>query len=412
MFNRAPLWLQILIGMVIGIFLGITMPKIGAELKPFGDAFIRAIQMIVIPLVFAAVVLGIVKIGDVRKFGTFAGKAFIWFFIATGTSITLGIILNDLFHPASGVVIAATGTIPANLHTSINWVQFFLEIIPVNVLENMAAGKILPTIFFAVCLGLALASIGDRGKIIIDFLDGVFAAMFRLTEGVIACAPFGVAGLMAWLMATQGSKVLMGLVKMVGTLYIGLLIMLVLFWFFLQFFASIDPRQTFIKVLEPLLLAFTTASSEVTLPVHMKILEQNGIPNRIVSFVLPLGYTFNLDGSALYQALAVSFIAEAYGVELSLASKLVIFGTLLLASKGTANVPSASLVVMATVLTAMGMPVEGIAILAGVDRFMDMGRTAINVLGNTVAAIMVAKWEGVLGKRDRETDFMPPAPTI
>jgi DAACS family dicarboxylate/amino acid:cation (Na+ or H+) symporter len=390
--------------MAIGIMLGITMPNFSAGLKYLGDAFIRAICMIVIPLVFAAVVLGVVKIGDFRKFGAFAGKAFFWFFIATGIAITLGIMLNDLFHPAAGVKITATGSIPANLYTSINWAEFFLEVIPVNVLASMAAGKILPTIFFAVCFGLSLAFIGDRGKVIIELLDSMFAAMFKLTEGVIAFAPFGVAGLMAWLMATQGTKVLMGLVKMVGTLYIGLLIMLILFWFFLHFFASINPRQTFKKVLEPLLLAFTTASSEVTLPVHMKILQQNGVPNRIVSFVLPLGYIFNMDGSALYQALAVSFIAEAYGIELSLASKLVIFGTLILASKGTANVPSASLVVMATVLTAMGMPVEGIAILAGVDRFMDMGRSAINVLGNTVAVLMVAKWEGVLGK----TDSMPP----
>lgn len=405
MFNRAPLWLQIVIGMLIGIMLGITMPNYGAGLKPLGDAFIRAIQMIVIPLVFAAVVLGVVKIGDLRKFGTFAGKALIWFFIATSIAITLGIILNDVFHPAAGVVIASAEALPADLHTSINWVRFILEIIPVNVLDSMAAGRILPTIFFAVCFGLSLALIGDKGKIIIELLDSLFAAMFKLTEGVIAFAPLGVAGLMAWLMATQGTKVLLGLIKMVGTLYIGLLIMLVLFWVFLQFFASINPQQTFKKVLEPLLLAFTTASSEITLPVHMKILQENGVPNRIVSFVLPLGYIFNMDGSALYQALAVSFISEAYGVELSLASKLVIFGTLILASKGTANVPSASLVVMATVLTAMGMPVEGIAILAGVDRFMDMGRSAINVLGNTVAVLMVAKWEGVLGK----TDIMPPS---
>lgn len=405
--RKIPLWGQILIGMLLGIIIGLFIPQFGAKLKPFGDAFIRGIRMIVIPLVFAAVTLGVVKIGDLRKFGSLVTKAFFWFFTATGLAIVIGILLNDIFHPATGVTLQATGTIPKNLHTSVDWVQFFLDLIPVNIVEAAAGGKILPVIFFAVAFGLSLGAIGDKAKPITDFLESLFQAMFKLTEGIVSFAPIGVAGVIAWVMATQGTNVLFGLAKMVGVLYMGLAVMMILFWFFLQFFSAISPVKTFKKVLEPLLLAFTTASSEVTLPVHMKILEQNGIPNRVVSFVLPLGYTFNMDGSALYQALAVSFLAEAYGIELSLASKLVIFGTLLIASKGTANVPSASLVVMATVLTAMGMPIEGIAILVGVDRFMDMGRTAINVLGNTVAAIMVAKWEGVLGKTDEEIDLPP-----
>jgi DAACS family dicarboxylate/amino acid:cation (Na+ or H+) symporter len=270
------------------------------------------------------------------------------------------------------------------------------------VVEAAAGGKILPIIFFAVTFGIALGNIGEKAQVVIAFFDAVFQALFKLTAGIIAFAPIGVAGVMAWVLATQGLNVLFGLAKMVGVLYLGLAIMLGIFWVFLQFFTTINPQQMFKKILEPFLLAFVTTSSEVTLPVHMKILEENGVPNRIASFVLPLGYTFNLDGSTLYQALAFSFLTEAYGIEMSLATKGAIFVTILIASKGTASVPAASLVVLATVLTSLGMPLDGIAVLIGVDRFMDMGRTGFNVIGNSVAAIMVAKWEGVLGKTEEE----------
>lgn len=249
---------------------------------------------------------------------------------------------------------------------------------------------------------MPLGNIGEKAQVVIAFFDAVFQALFKLTAGIIAFAPIGVAGVMAWVLATQGLNVLFGLAKMVGVLYLGLAIMLGIFWVFLQFFTAINPQQMFKKILEPFLLAFVTTSSEVTLPVHMKILEENGVPNRIASFVLPLGYTFNLDGSTLYQALAFSFLTEAYGIEMSLATKGAIFVTILIASKGTASVPAASLVVLATVFTSLGMPLDGIAVLIGVDRFMDMGRTGFNVIGNSVAAIMVAKWEGVLGKTEEE----------
>lgn len=403
MFKKVPLWQQIIVGMVIGIAIGLLTPKFGAQLKPLGDAFIRAIRMIVVPLVFTAILLAVVKVGgDIRKFGRMVAKSLFWFFVATSFAVILGIALNDIFHPAAGVTLKATGEIPKNLQTSVNWVQFFLDIIPTNVVEAAAGGKILPIIFFAVTFGIALGNIGEKAQVVIAFFDAVFQALFKLTAGIIAFAPIGVAGVMAWVLATQGLNVLFGLAKMVGVLYLGLAIMLGIFWVFLQFFTAINPQQMFKKILEPFLLAFVTTSSEVTLPVHMKILEENGVPNRIASFVLPLGYTFNLDGSTLYQALAFSFLTEAYGIEMSLATKGAIFVTILIASKGTASVPAASLVVLATVLTSLGMPLDGIAVLIGVDRFMDMGRTGFNVIGNSVAAIMVAKWEGVLGKTEEE----------
>ncbi|EAX46872.1 sodium:dicarboxylate symporter [Thermosinus carboxydivorans Nor1] len=401
--QKFPLWLQILVGLVIGIGIGFLWPKFGAQLQPLGTAFIKAIKMIVMPLVFSAVTLGIYKMGsDIKQLGRLGILAFIWFYVATGLAIVLGIVLNAIFHPGAGVALQATGKIPANLATSINWAQFFLDIIPDNVVNAIANQKIIPTLFFSICFGLCLASIGEKGKPIVHILEGLLEAMFKLTKGVVATAPIAVAGIMAWVFATQGGKVLLAMAKLIGTLYIGLAIVMVIFWI-IVYFLGLNPFATTKKVMEPLLLAFTTCSSEVTLPVHMEILERAGIPNKIVSFVLPLGYSFNLDGAALYQSLAVCFLAEAYGVPLDSASLLTILVTTLIANKGTANVPAASLVVLAVILTSIGLPVEAIAILAGVDRFMDMGRTTVNVFGNTIAAILLHRFGGAAAVEDTNT---------
>jgi len=392
--GKFPLWVQITLGLVVGIAIGMLWPKVGAQLQPVGTAFIKAIKMIVIPLVFSAVTLGICKMGsDMKQLGRLGIIAFVWFYFASAVSVALGILLNEVFHPGAGVTLQATASLPQNLATSIDWVKFFLDIIPDNIVNAMAQQKIIPTLFFAVCFGLSVAAVKEKGKPIITFLEGLMNAMFKLTEGIISTAPFAVAAIMAWVMATQGTDMLLAMAKLVGTLYVGLFVVMVLFWVVVAMLGE-NPFATTKKVMEPLLLAFTTASSEVTLPVHMQILERSGIPNKVVSFVIPLGYSFNMDGSALYQSLSICFLAEAYGIHLDLASLLTILFTTLIASKGTANVPSASLVVLAVIATSIGLPVEAIAILAGVDRFMDMGRTTINVFGNTIAAIMVYKLGG------------------
>ncbi|HHW42648.1 cation:dicarboxylase symporter family transporter [Desulfofundulus thermobenzoicus] len=389
-----PLWLQILIGLVVGGIIGTLWHGFGAALQPIGTLFIKAIKMIVIPLVFSAVTLGIYKMGsDLKQLGRLGALAFIWFYVATGISIILGIALNGIFHPAAGVVLQATGKLPENLATSIDWVKFFTDIVPDNIVSAMAGQKIIPTLFFAICFGISLAGIGEKAKVVVDFLEGILNSMFKLTQGVVATAPVAVAAIMAWVFATQGGSVIWGMAKLIGLMYVGLLIIMVIFWIIVAAL-GLNPFATTRKVMEPLLLAFTTCSSEVTLPVHMNILEKTGIPNKIVSFVLPLGYSFNLDGAALYQSLAVCFLAEAYGLHLDMASILTILLTTLIANKGTANVPAASLVVLAVILSSLNLPMEAIAILAGVDRFMDMGRTTINVFGNTIAAVLLYKFGG------------------
>ena len=392
--KRFPLWIQIMVGLVLGCIIGLVWPKFSAELQPLGTAFIKAIKMIVIPLVFSAVTLGIFKMGsDFKTLGRLSLLAFAWFYFATGMCIVLGITLNEIFHPGAGVALQATGNIPANLAKSINWVQFFLDLIPDNVVSVASQQRIIPTLFFAICFGLALGRCGEAGKAVVKFLEGILGAMFKLTKGIVAVSPLAVAAIMAWVLATQGGKVLLAMAHLVGVFYIGMLIIMVAFWV-LVYLLGYPPFGMTKKVMEPLLLAFTTCSSEVTLPVHMQILERTGIPNKIVSFVLPLGYSFNTDGSAFYQSLTVCFLAEAYGLHLDLPSILTILITTLIANKGTANVTAASLVILAVILTAIGLPVESIAIVAGVDRFIDMGRTVINVFGNTIAALLLHKYGG------------------
>jgi len=406
-YKKNPLWVQILVGLVLGCVTGYLWPSFGATLQPIGTAFIKAIKMLVMPLVFSAVTLGIYKMGaDIKQLGRLALIAFGWFYLATAISVILGITMNEIFHPGAGVVLEATGKIPANLATSINWVNFFIDLIPDNVVMAIASQKIIPTLFFAICFGFSLAAIGDAAKSVVNILEGIMQSMFKLTEGIIAVSPVAVAGIMAWVIATQGGKMLMAMAKLIGVLYLSLLVVMVIFWV-IVYFMGMNPFTTTKKVMEPLLLAFTTASSEVTLPVHMKILEDTGIPRKIVSFVLPLGYSFNLDGSALYQSLAVCFLAEVYGVPLTAPALITILITTLVANKGTANVPAASLVVLAVILTSIGLPVEAIAILAGVDRFMDMGRTTVNVFGNTIAALLLHKFGG-----QGLTDDVPPHVTI
>lgn len=392
--SKFPLWAQIIVGLCVGIAIGAWFPDFGKTLQPIGTAFIKAIKMIVMPLVFSAVTLGIYKMGsDLKQLGRLGLMAFGWFYLATGIAIVIGISLNEIFHPAAGLTLQATGSVPDNLATSVNWTNFFLDIIPDNFINAMANQKIIPTLFFSVCLGLSLAKAGDVAKPVTDFLEGLLSGMFKMTAGIIHTAPLAVAAIIAWVLSTQGIKLLIAMAKLVGTLYIGLLVVAVVFCIILTVL-GMPALKTIRKIAEPLLLAFSTASSEVTLPVHMKILEEAGMPRKLVAFILPLGYSFNLDGAALYQALATCFLAEAYNLQLTLPSLLTILVTTLIANKGTANVPGASLVVMAVLLSSLGLPVDAIAIIAGIDRFGDMGRTTINVFGNTVASLALWKWGG------------------
>jgi len=393
---KMPLAFKMLIGLILGLGVGLLWPDTGASLRPVGTAFVEAVKMIVIPVVFSSVALGIYRMGtEFRVLGRVVAISLGYFYLATVVSIVIGLLLNAAFHPGAGAPLAATGKLPANLVVSVDWIKFFMDMIPSNIVAAMAEQKILPTLVFAILFGLALASIGKLGEPMVAVLEAVMAAMFRITKWITSLAPLAIFAIMAWLFATQGLATVIALAKLVGVMYLGLAIMVAIFWLMLLLIGE-KPIAVTKAVMEPMILAFSTRSSEVTLPLHMEKLQAMGASNRIVSVVLPLGYAFNRDGAIMYFALAVTFLAEAYGVTLTWSTLLTIVMVTTIASKGSANVPSGGLVAIAMVLSAIGLPVEALAIIAGVDAFLDMGRTAINVFGNTVAVKLVEKFSGDL----------------
>jgi DAACS family dicarboxylate/amino acid:cation (Na+ or H+) symporter len=398
-----PLAFKMLIGLILGLGVGLLWPDTGASLRPVGTAFVEAVKMIVIPVVFSSVALGIYRMGtEFRVLGRVVAISLGYFYLATVISIIIGLLLNAAFHPGAGAPLAATGKVPANLAVSVDWIKFFMDMIPSNIVAAMAEQKILPTLVFAILFGLALASVGKVGEPMVAVLEAVMAAMFKITKWITSLAPLAIFAIMAWLFATQGLATVIALAKLVAVMYLGLAIMVAIFWLML-FLIGENPLAVTKAVMEPMILAFSTRSSEVTLPLHMEKLQAMGASNRIVSVVLPLGYAFNRDGAIMYFALAVTFLAEAYGVALTWSTLLTIVMVTTIASKGSANVPSGGLVAIAMVLSAIGLPVEALAIIAGVDAFLDMGRTAINVFGNTVAVKLVEKFSADLLVDDTQT---------
>ena len=384
---------QIVAALIVGALIGWLWPNVGLALQPIGQAFVAAIKMVVIPLVFCAVALGTMKMGlDSPRLGRVALVAFGWFYLAGAIAISIGLGLDALFHPGRGISIAGSAEASARISATINWTQFLLDLIPSNVIAAMAQQKVLPTLVFAALFGFGLARLGaTRARPMAEVLDAILAVMFRITGWIVALAPVAVLAVIAWLTASQGSSTLWALAKLVSIMYLGYALFALLI---LGAFALLHPQPLRLarEMLAPALLAFVTRSSEVALPLHMEKLEALGFENRTVSVVLPLGYSFNLDGSALYIGLATTFICEAYGLELSFGRLLTILGAALLASKGVANVPAGSLVALSSVLLALGLPADALALVAGVDVFLDMGRTGLNVFGNTLCVLIVKRF--------------------
>lgn len=393
--RKLPLPVQMLIGLASGCLLGVLAPHFSAGLVPFGTAFVQAIKMIIVPLVFTAMTLGIYQMGNQAKaLGRVSIISLTYFFVATVLSIVIGLTLNMLFHPGLGANLANAAQPGKPIATSVDWTKFFLDMIPSNIVVAMSGGNLLPVLFFAVLLGLALASIGARAKPLIDVLEALMAAVFKLTDWIISLSPLAIFAIISWLVATQGLTTLLALVKLVGVMYLGLAILLAIFAVILKAIGE-SPLRVTRQVSEPVLLAFATRSSEASLPSHMEKLIMMGVPKAVASVVLPLGYAFNRDGSIMYFALAVGFLADAYRIPLDWHTLLSIVIVTTLASKGSANVPSGGLVAVAMVLTTIGVPIEALAIIAGIDAFLDMGRTALNVFSNTVAVKLVMKLAGI-----------------
>lgn len=395
---------QILIGLLIGIVIGYLWPSFGVSIKPLADAFLRMIKMIIAPLLFSTLVVGIAGTGDLRSMGRIGLKALIYFEVATTIALFLGLGLVNLLRPGAGVTLqgADTSELQAMAGRQQGAWDIFLHLFPTSVIDAMAKNDILQVVVFATFFGIALAAIGPKGHPVVELLDSVAHVMFRFTGYVMRFAPIGV---MAAIAATVGSKgliILVTLGKLVLTMYLGLLLFVLLVIVGAALIIRVPLRAFFRAVREPALIAFTTASSEAALPKALEVMERFGAPRNIVGFVLPTGYSFNLDGSTFYLSMASIFVAQLAGVELTWGQQLMMMLTLMLTSKGVAGVPRAALVVLTATLTTFGLPLEGAAILLGVDQVLDMGRTAVNVIGNCMAAAVVARWEGVLDDRQVE----------
>lgn len=402
--KRFGLATQIFIALILGIIVGVIFygnETAIAILGPMGDIFIHLIKMIVVPIVIAALIVSIAGVGDIKKLGKLGGKTLLYFESVTTFAIAIGLLAANLFQPGAGV---DTSSLKANdisnyettMETAGNpsIAETIVHLVPTNIFESMTKGDLLPIIFFTVFLGLGIAAIGEKGKPVLSFFEGILEAVFWVTNLIMKFAPVGVFALIGVNVAKFGAASLIPLGKLVLAVYVTMIFFVIVV---LGVIAKISGTSIFLlmKVLkDELILAFTTASSEAVLPRLMDKMEKFGCPKSITSFVIPTGYTFNLDGSSIYQALASLFVAQMYGIHLSIMQQITLLLVLMLTSKGMAGVPGASFVVILTTLGTMGLPLEGVAFIAGIDRILDMIRTAVNVLGNSLATIVMSKWEG------------------
>lgn len=399
---------QIFVALVLGIVVGIGFhgnASAVAVITPIGDIFIHLIKMIVVPIVISALIVSIAGVGDIKKLGKLGGKSILYFEVVTTVAIAIGLLAANLFQPGTGLNMNSLQESDISKYEETmkatenpNVADIIVHLVPTNVFQSIAQGDLLPIIFFSVFFGLGIAAVGEKGKPVLAFFEGVLEAMFWVTNVVMKFAPFGVFALIGVNVAKFGAASLIPLGKLVLAVYVTMIIFVLVV---LGVIAKLSGTSIFLlmKVLkDELILAFTTASSEAVLPRIMDKMEKFGCPKSITSFVIPVGYTFNLDGSSIYQALATLFVAQMYGIDLSIMQQITLLLVLMLTSKGMAGVPGASFVVILTTLGAMGLPLEGVAFIAGVDRILDMIRTAVNVLGNSLAAIVMSKWEGEFDK--------------
>ncbi|KEI18033.1 dicarboxylate/amino acid:cation symporter [Clostridium haemolyticum] len=393
---------KIMIGMGAGVLVGLaftTNPTIAVTyIKPIGTLFLNLIKMTIVPLVFASLVVGASSIGDTKKLGRIGGKTMIFFFVTTAIAIIIGLFLANILKPGIGLSLTLPAETSKIATKAPSLAKTLLDIVPPNPLMGLGKGNMLQIIFFALVLGVGATKIGKKGEAFLKVCDSLAEIMYKLTEMIMSLAPYGVFALIVPVISENGPSVLLPLLKVIGVVYLGFIIhSIAAYSFSVTTFAKISPITFFKKVSPATILAFSTSSSAGTLPLTMGIVKKKfGVSDGISSFVLPLGTTINMDGTAIYQGVCAMFIAQAYGIHLGPAQQLTILLTALLASIGTAGVPGSGFMMLMMVLSSVGLPLEGAALIGGIDRILDMGRTAVNVTGNAAASIVVAASEGEL----------------
>ena len=416
------LTVQIGIGMIAGLLLGVglhayygsdaaTAKQVAGYLHLFADVFLHLIKMIIAPLVFGTLVAGIAHMHDTATLGRIGGRAIAWFILAAFISLSIGMFYANLLQPGAGLNLVAEGKDAGVDTAALNLKDFVLHVFPTSIIDAMAQNSVLQIVVFSLFVGVALTAIGEKGKPIVTLVESLVELMLQVTGYVMRFAPVAVFGAISAVVTERGLSVLIDFGRLLGSFYLALFTL----WIVLALagFAFLGKRmiRLLVQIRSPMLIAFSTASSEAVYPKMLEQLDRFGVPRRISSFVLPLGYSFNLDGSMMYASFATLFIAQAYGFHLDLGTQITILLVLMVTSKGIAAVPRASLVVVAATLTQFKLPVEGVAFILAVDHFMDMGRTMTNVIGNAIATSVVTKWEGMLEVEEPEQGDLPHAPS-
>ena len=399
--KSSRLTIAIIISLVLGIIVGWAFPAFAVKTHVLAAVFLRMVKMIIAPLLFATLVVGIAGHGDAKSLGRVGFKTVIYFEIVTTFALIIGLGFANLFKPGEGMVnitassagLSEITNMVATASHQTSFGQMFLSLFPTSIIQAMAEGNLLQIVIFSIFFALAICAVGRKAKPVVDILNSVTTIMFKFTEYVMLFAPIGIFGAIAYTVGSNGIKILLNYAKIILSLYTALAVFVLIVLFAACKIARISFRGLLKAINEPAILTFTTASSEAALPKAMAIMEKFGVPKSIVGFVMPTGYTFNLDGSTLYLAMAVLFSTQLVGINLSLEQQLVIMFALMLTSKGVAGVPRASLIVLAGTLTSFNIPVIGVAILLGIDQILDMGRTTVNLIGNCVATVVIARWE-------------------
>ena len=389
----------IIVALLAGIVVGAVAPDFAVKMHPLATIFLRMVKMIIAPLLFATLVVGIAGHGDVKKVGRVGLKTIIYFEIVTTIALLIGLGVANFATPGGGnfnvINFPNLGEITqmSSMVRHDSFSDFFTGMFPTSIVQAMAEGNLLQIVVFSIFFALAICTVGQKAKPVMDLLNSVCQIMFKFTEFVMLFAPIGIFGAIAYTVGSNGLMVLKNYAKIIGSLYFALILFVVLVLFIACKIVNISLRALLRAIEEPALLAFTTASSEAALPKAMEIMEKFGVPKSIVGFVMPTGYTFNLDGSTLYLAIAAIFCAQIAGVDLAIEQQLILMFALMVTSKGIAGVPRVALIVLAGTLTSFHIPIVGIAILLGIDQLLDMGRTTVNLIGNCVATVVIARWE-------------------
>ncbi len=400
--KHSKLTALIFIALILGVVVGHFAPEFAVKMRPFAVIFLRMVKMIIAPLLFATLVIGIAGQGDTKSLGKVGLKTLIYFEIVTTLALIVGLTMANIFKPGMGFGASALTAnadlldqagIMASAHANTSISSLVMNIFPTSIFQAMAEGNLLQIVVFSIFFAIAMCAVGNHARPVMSVLNSVSQIMFKFTEYVMYFAPLGIFGAISSTVGTNGLSILKNYAKVIFSLYTALAVFVLVVLFLACKYARISFRSLIKAIQEPAILTFTTASSEAAFPKAIDIMEKFGVPKNIVGFVMPTGYTFNLDGSTLYLAMAVIFSSQIVGINLDINQQIILMLALMLTSKGVAGVPRASLIVLAGTLASFNIPIIGVAILLGIDQILDMGRTAVNLIGNCVATVVIARWE-------------------